>query len=144
MNVLFVCTGNTCRSPMAEALFNSVSNDDNHKAFSRGISVFFPQPISKKALTVLNKMGIDARDKYSQQISEEDLKKADLVLTMTSSHKMFLKSSFPAYRDKIYSLKEKAYGKESDIEDPYGQSEEVYLRCLREITEAINEIICSI
>jgi len=77
-------------------------------------------------------------------ISKEDVIENDLVLTMTSSHKMALKSSFPEFKDKIYSLNEKAFGKDSDIEDPFGKSQDDYNKCADEIFNAIERILCVI
>ena len=146
MNVLFVCTGNTCRSPMAEAVFNhiSVKKSGEHKAISRGTNVFFPQPINSKSVCALKEIGIDSGSHLSAQITQDDIKSCDLVLTMSSSHKMALKSAFPKYKDKIYTLSEKAYGREEDIEDPFGQSQEVYNLCLKSIYDAVDKILCMI
>ncbi len=146
MNVLFVCTGNTCRSPMAEAIFNHISakNGKEHKAISRGTNVFFPQPINQKSVFALKEIGIDAQKHLSSQITQDDIKSSDLVLTMSSSHKMALKSAFPKYKDKIYTLSEKAYGREEDIEDPFGQNQEIYNLCLKSIYTAVDKIICMI
>ncbi len=142
MKILFVCTGNTCRSPMAEAIFNKIKASDESHAFSRGISVFFPQNISAKSASALKNYGIEDFKHKSVQISEEDIKESDLVLTMTSSHKMSLKSTYPKYKQKIYTLNEKAYGKDSDIADPYGLSQEEYNICAKNIYDAIERIVC--
>ena len=141
MNVLFVCTGNTCRSPMAEAIFACRQTGSKHNVFSRGTSVFFEETINPKAKITLEKMGISGFEHTSQQISEEDICSADLVLTMTSSHKMLLKSAFPKHNHKIFTLSEKAFGKDKAISDPYGQNEDVYLICAKEIEEAVVKLL---
>ncbi len=146
MNVLFVCTGNTCRSPMAEAVFNHISSKigKDHQAISRGTNVFFPQPINSKSVFALKELGIDAQKHLSRQVTQDDIRSCDLVLTMSSSHKMSLKSAFPNFKHKIYTLSEKAYGKDLDIEDPFGQSQEIYNLCLKSIYDAVGKIICMI
>ena len=141
MNVLFVCTGNTCRSPMAEAIFNHLQKNSINKAFSRGTNVFVEESINDKAKTALGKMDIFDCSHISKQINEDDIIFADLVLTMTSSHKMFLKSKFPKYANKIYTLSEKAYEKDKSISDPYGQNQEVYDMCANEIKTAIEILL---
>ena len=78
------------------------------------------------------------------QISISDVKNADLILTMTSGHKMTLKSVFPGYKDKIYTLNEKAYSKDSDIADPFGGEQEVYNECCEEITGAVEKLLCTL
>lgn len=144
MKILFVCTGNTCRSPMAEAIFNKVKTSEEHCAFSRGTSVFFPQNISPKSACALKNYGIEDFKHKSVQISEEDIKESDFILTMTSSHKMSLKSTYPKYKQKIYTLNEKAFGKDSDIADPYGLSQEEYDICAKQISDAIERIVCTL
>jgi len=146
MKILFVCTGNTCRSPMAEAIFNN--SDDaklkDYTAVSRGTNVMIPQPINPKSEAALNRIDISGKQHYSRQLESRDIKESDLILTMTSNQKMMLKSAFPGYKAKIFTLNEKAYGKDSDIADPFGMDQETYNHCCEEILEAVNTLICMI
>ncbi len=144
MKILFVCTGNTCRSPMAEVIFNKLSKDKslNHSAISRGTAVFMQQPMNTKSKNALNSNNFDVKNHTSLQLTLEDIEECDLVLTMTSAHKIALKNAFPKFKSKIYDINEKAYGKDSDIEDPYGKEQEAYDKCFNELLEAIEKIIC--
>lgn len=146
MEVLFICTGNTCRSPMAEAIFNAQAQKLNkeHVALSRGLSVFFTQTTNSKSLEALRGLGIEDFSHNSEQLTENDIIRCQLILTMTSAHKMALKNAFPKCKDKIFSLNEKAFGKDSDIEDPYGKSQQIYNRCASEIKEAVEKVLCMI
>ncbi len=141
MKILFVCTGNTCRSPMAEAIFNKLCSKE-HSAFSRGTGVFIPQKISQKSVEALKMFDIDNSSHKSAMVCEEDIRNSDLVLTMTSAHKMALKSSYPSYKQKIFTLNEKATGKDSDIEDPYGLGQENYNECAKEIYNSVEKLLC--
>ena len=146
MNILFVCTGNTCRSPMAEAVFNHLccAKKLEHQAFSRGLNVIIPQPVSSKSVEALKNKNIELKKTFSQQLTNEDVKNADLILTMTSGHKMTLKSVFSEHKDKIYTLNEKAFSKDSDIADPFGGHQDVYNKCCEEITGAVEELLCTL
>lgn len=111
MNILFVCTGNTCRSPMAAAVLKARMPDVHVQ--SAGIFAYNGQPAATQAVTVLAEAGIPLEHK-SQSISPEILEWADLVLTMTTSHKQALIIDHPDYQDKYFTLKE--YASESDKE----------------------------
>lgn len=137
MNILFVCTGNTCRSPMAEALMNKYSKEKDIDAYasSAGLSVVPYSKLSLFSYEAMKEYGIDISNHEPTQIDDSHIQSADLILTMTSSHAKFLKLSFPEAADKIYSLGE--YTKTSDIPDPYGQDREAYQICAKKIKEAI-------
>lgn len=144
MKILFVCTGNTCRSPMAEAIFNylSIQSGKEHFSVSAGMSVFMPQPLSKKSSVALNKIGINDFFHISHALNVNDIESCELVLTMTSSHKFAVKNAFPKHKNKVFTLKEKAYGLDSDIADPYGMDQDVYDECAQEIKSAIERLLC--
>lgn len=132
--VLFVCTGNTCRSPMAEGIFNNLSEG----AFSRGIYAE-GTAASENAVSVMKKMGIDISKHISTQLTLKDINESDLVLTMTKAHKMAILSACPEAEEKVFTLGEYAEG--GDVSDPYGGNEAVYEACAREIYDYIKKIV---
>lgn len=139
MKILFVCTGNTCRSPMAEGVCKKLFPEI--ESASRGVSVFMPTAISDNArLALLEDMDMDLSNHSSRQISEEDVKNFDLILTMTNNHRDFLKENYPEYTDKIYTLMEYTQGFDMEISDPYGGSLEIYKSTLKQIYACVSEL----
>ncbi len=143
MNILFVCTGNTCRSPMAQALLEEMVKEKglDIKVKSAGIFAFDGQEASENAIEVLKSEGIDLSNHRANIIYRDLLEEADLILTMGISHKRALLSKFDFVKGKIYTLKEYAYGEEEDIDDPFGGDLQVYNKTKEEIKEALKEVI---
>ena len=96
MNVYFICTGNTCRSPMAEALFQSKKKEGMH-ARSAGIFAMDGGDISRNGKQLIQEAGIEY-NQLSRQIVEEDVRWADLILTMTAAHKELVMQAFQLQR----------------------------------------------
>lgn len=158
MKILFVCTGNTCRSPIAEGLLKSAAGKDIQiggkvEVSSAGIFAEDGEPPSENAVRVLKEgWGIDISAHKAKTINPSDLAEADLVLTMTRSHRDSLLSVFPEYSSKIFALKEYLYNKDTgtagvqkgkilDISDPYGMPAEVYERCAEEIEKVLEMLL---
>lgn len=106
-HILFVCTGNTCRSPMAEGLLRKLAKQRGVQleVRSAGVAAVEGMPISRHAETVLKDQDIHDR-LYSKPLTSELMDWADLVLTLTQSHKQFAIRQFPHAADKTYTLKE--------------------------------------
>lgn len=106
--ILFVCTGNTCRSPMAEGLMRRLAAEYELVGFevrSAGVSAFEGSPVSDHAASVLIQKDCTGPER-STLLSQSLIDWADLVLTMTSSHKRYTIQMFPASLDKVFTLKE--------------------------------------
>lgn len=126
MRILFVCTGNTCRSPMAEVIFNKLCNIEGAFSVSAGLSIVPHSKMSKNAALVIQEnYGMDLRDRNAVQLTQEIIDEADIILTMTEYIKEVLRKYFPGKKSSIYSLN--GYlGIEGDIIDPYGGDKDVY------------------
>ena len=133
--IIFVCTGNTCRSPMAAALFNHLYSDSPFTASSAGLCAD-GSPIAENALEALMERGVlptpdnDYVRHTSRMLDEDTVRSADLIVGMTSSHSMSILMMYPMYASKIAVMP-------TDISDPYGGSIEEYRRCLSEIESAL-------
>jgi len=139
MNVIFVCTGNTCRSPLAEGFFKSLlAPDSDIIVGSRGIAAVEGVPVSANSLVAASDMGIDISDHKARSLTLQDVEMADYIFTMTSSQARILKDALPHFAEKIYSLAE--FSGCNDITDPYGCNIDIYRKCAFELSEAIKVI----
>lgn len=130
MNILFVCTGNTCRSPMAEGYLRS-KELDGITVISRGLASD-GSPVSLNSKTAMAEVGIDISDHISRQITDRDIKNADKIICLSPSHKAVLLSA-GVPQEKLYILG-------NGISDPFGGDITVYRRCRDEIFAAIDEL----
>ncbi|MBC8509747.1 MAG: low molecular weight protein arginine phosphatase [Chloroflexi bacterium] len=122
--ILFVCTANIARSPMAAALFNKkmaeMGLSDRCQARSAGTWGRDGYPAAAESIQVMQERGIDISSHRSREVRTEIISAAHLILTMERGHKEALQIEFPHKRDKIYSLTEMV-GPGYDIADPYGR-----------------------
>ena len=141
MNILFVCTGNTCRSPMAEGLFKKIvkENEDEIEIASGGMNAFEGDGANQNAICVLEEYGVDISSHKAKNVDAATIADADVILTMTNAHKEMLLYLFGgAAEEKTYTLME-YIGSEGDINDPYGGDIEVYKNCAKQIYKALGE-----
>ena len=131
MNILFVCTGNTCRSPMAAALFNKIATEKDLDVRIESAGSFAEEgaPASTEAIIVMKEYDIDLLGHHAQPINTELLEKSDVILTMTAAHKMLLEQYAEG---KVFTLSEYA-DLDDDIDDPYGGDVEEYKECADEL-----------
>ncbi|MFJ7736093.1 low molecular weight protein arginine phosphatase [Lysinibacillus sp. NPDC097287] len=140
MNILFVCTGNTCRSPMAAAILKG-KQVKNLNVRSAGIYAIPYTEMSEYAKQILDEANIEHQHQAAQ-LSSEEIEWADLILTMTSSHRDSIIANFPAFEQKIFTLKEYVQTNESqDVVDPYGGNKRIYEVTFRELKELIDRLV---
>jgi len=146
--ILFVCTGNTCRSAMAQGIFEKIlkeKKEDKRKynILSAGISAISGANASPEAILVMSEQGIDISQHKSTRLGEDLIKKADLILVMSNKHKDYINKKFPFFKKKVFLLKKYAikdnikYIKNNyenyEIEDPIGRSIEFYRTIAQEL-----------
>ncbi len=136
MNILFVCTGNTCRSPMAEGIFKKIISDENLKDInvkSSGISANNISKATKNAVDVCNEINVDLSKHISKSIFDININNIDKFVVMTNMHREML-LSLGINKDKIYVLG-------NQIDDPYGGDISIYRKCRDQIYDALNKFI---
>lgn len=142
MRVLFVCTGNTCRSPMAEGILKDIAREKNLniEVESAGIFAMDGDTAAENAISALRQYLIDISDHKSQRISRDLVDDADLILVMSKSHRDSLVMNFPHIEDKVFLLNKYAFNEDRDIIDPYGGDLAIYEKTRDEILKALRQI----
>ena len=137
--ILFVCTANVCRSPMAEAIFNALAEERGlaWRAESAGVAALVDEDITPNARSALDEVGIYANEHRARQVGEEMLEEADLVLGMGPRHVATLRRRFGGLSERVYTLPEYALGAppEEGIPDPYGQTMTAFRASVRQLLE---------
>ena len=143
---LMVCTGNTCRSPMAEVLFKKhlaeklgceidQLEENGVIVASAGVAAMPGARASQESIDVVSNMGLDLNGHESQPVSDQLLESADLILTMTNGHRQALITHWPEILDRTHVLSVDGM----DISDPIGGPPSLYESCARQIDENLKK-----
>ena len=141
-SVLFVCTANQCRSPMAEALLKSLAarrgEADRWQVQSAGTWTEPGRPATQLSQAVMRRRSIDLSGHRSHLIDADMLGKAAVILVMTRHHREAVQAEFPEIRHKVYLLSQ-LVDRSFDIEDPYGGTLDDYELCATDLQDILTD-----
>ena len=147
-NVLFVCSGNTCRSPIAQGLLREkVVNDAELKGQvfvgSCGLGAFFGDPAQPNAIEAAAKLGADITAHRSTRFGDVMFDSYDLILTMTKAQKDLMVTHAKEYADKIFSLSEYiSDGADfTNVADPFGGDIDAYDKCAAQLNDLVEKLV---
>lgn len=143
--ILFLCTGNVCRSPMAEGLFrHAVKGRGEFRVMSAGLGAMDGQPPTHFSVQAMREIGIDISHQRSRALTAEMVRSADYIFGMAHSHVDTVALLYPQQAEKTFLLREfddtlEPY--EKDISDPIGSPYEIYVECRNQIELGIATIL---
>lgn len=143
--IMFICTGNICRSAMADGLMKKLAKDNNKEieVYSCGIFAEDGDMPTFNAIEAIKEYDVDLKLHRATNIRNSKIEDMDIILCATVSHKNNVINMYPNLKDKIFTIKEYAdYDKNDlDIPDPWGYDIETYRFCASTISKCLNKII---
>ena len=144
--IVFVCTANVCRSPMAEKLFidalEKAETKKNIKVFSAGISAMDGDQASENSIQACEEIGLDLKDHRSAALTRATAENASAIFCMTESHRALLQMYFDLpEKTQIFLMREFIEDGSKELPDPFGQSLEVYRDCRENMKEALPSLL---
>lgn len=144
MKIMFICTGNICRSAMAHAMLEKKAKEENKdiQVYSCGVYADNGDMPTDEAIETMREYGIDLKKHRATNIRNSKIEDMDIILCATIRHKNKVISIYPDLKEKVYTMKEYAGYPQNDldIEDPWGYGIEVYKKCAKEIEDCINKL----
>lgn len=145
--VMFICTGNTCRSAMAEGLFKKLMLDQGRidvEVYSAGLHASTGEYSTDEAIKVMQEQyDVNILHHQSVNVKNTDIANMDLILCATHAHLTTVEYRYPQLAHKVFTIRQYAYGpdvEDKDIDDPWGYPFPVYEKCAKEIYDALIKI----
>lgn len=147
--IMFICTGNICRSAMAPALLKKRLSTENIKGievYSCGVNAQDGQAATYNAIAVMEKYyDVDLSKHTSTNIINSNIAKMDIILCATNSHKTIVQNAYPEVKDKVFTMKEYVKYDDKDIDidilDPWGYDMNTYINCAEQISTCIERLL---
>lgn len=143
--ILFVCSANICRSPMAQEIFNALISDTDmpSEAQSAGVTALVGEPMAPNGVAALEEVGVYAGEHRARQVNEAMLEESELVLAMTPKHVAALRRFSAGSPEKVHTLLEYIHDAPDleGISDPYGQTMGTYRAFMRRIYECVEVLV---
>lgn len=147
IKIMFVCTGNICRSPMAHHYMQKRVKDlkieDNFLISSCGVYASTGEKATQNAIFVMKEYNVDMENHRATNIADTNIEDYDYIITLTTRHKEQIRYFYPKLGDNIFTLREFVDDKEiyKNIDDPWGLNITVYKDCALEIVEKVDKLI---
>lgn len=147
MKIMFICTGNICRSAMAEGMLKKMLQEEKIEAeiCSCGIYAETGDEPTYNAIDAMKDYDVNITSHKATNIRDSKIKEMDIILCATNSHKQNVLYLYPELKGKVYTMKEYAGidkdGQDLDIKDPWGYDLNVYKHCAKEIQECLEKIV---
>ena len=139
--VLVVCTGNTCRSPMAEGWLNHKLAGKGWVAESAGVAAWGGGSASSEAVEVMREIGVDISSHRNRSLTRALADEAAIILAMTDGHRREIERRFPEAAAKVRLVKSFGAVPAEDVADPFGASADVYRHVRDELVQALGEFL---
>lgn len=147
IKIMFVCTGNICRSPMAhhymQKRVKDLNIEDNFLISSCGVYACTGEKATQNAIFVMKEYDVDMENHRATNIADTNIEDYDYIITLTTRHKEQIRYFYPKLGNNIYTLREFVDNNEmyKDIDDPWGLNVTVYKNCALEIVEKVDKLI---
>lgn len=143
MKIMFICTGNICRSAMAEGIMRKKAEENglNINVYSCGVYAENGDGATYNAIEAAQEYGVDIKNHKATNVKDSKINEMDIILCATQGHKNLVLQLYPNLSNKVYTMKEFVGDSNYDIADPWRYNIDIYQKCANEIVQVVDKII---